>query len=103
MIAGHSSLSSRSSRVHVESLPSGSEAKFTSKDILVSTMPRAAVDIAAESNCKSTRKKYKNMFKKFVSYGYSVGHFFFTISMLFWSLDFSVRFIPQRVLLVLYF
>ena len=53
MIAGHSSLSSRSSRVHVESLPSGS---------------------AAESNCNSTRKKYKN--KKFVSYGYSVGHFF---------------------------
>ena len=47
--------------------------KFTSEDILVSTMPRAAVDIAAESVCNSTRKKYNNMFKKFVSYGHSVG------------------------------
>ena len=47
--------------------------RITSEEILVSTMPKAALDIAMESVCVSTCKKYNAMFKKFVFYGQSVG------------------------------
>ena len=74
--AGQPTLTSRGTRVLVGSSPSGFDSElnqFTSEEILVSTMPKAAVDIAMESVCVSTRTKYNAMFKKFVFYGQSVG------------------------------
>ena len=55
------------------SLGSGVSELIPSEDLSVSNMPRAATLIAAESVCTSTGKKYDNLFKKFVSYGDSVG------------------------------
>ena len=67
-------------------------------------MPKAAVDIAMESVCVSTRTKYDAMFKKFVFYGQSVGTniLLYNFSAVL-VIGFSFPFIPLKVPLVLSF